>query len=125
MHVEHQIYSRSLSRISLRLWIHENDAAICSYGSVTLLSEIFISCNFNMLMIGFGLSLPSHNRSSIILLGQSHITLWLRFRIHSYVQHENISRNKNCLWGKALKKLKFLALQKICLYFYDGKGIVS
>jgi hypothetical protein len=58
--------NQSQSCIPLRLRIPENDLAPCSYGSATLLSDIVISCNFNMLMIRFGWS--RLNRSSIILL---------------------------------------------------------
>jgi hypothetical protein len=33
IYVKHQLWSRS--RISLRLWLHQNDAALCSSGSAT------------------------------------------------------------------------------------------
>jgi hypothetical protein len=35
----------------------ENDSASCDYGSATLLSDIVILCNFNMLMKGVSLGL--------------------------------------------------------------------
>jgi hypothetical protein len=39
IHVKHLFWSRSRwSRISLRFWLHQNDAAPCDSGSATLLS---------------------------------------------------------------------------------------
>jgi hypothetical protein len=92
----------------------ENDSAPCDYGSTTLLSDIAILCNFNMLMKSekiFSRKYENKNfrfnprlagavqtvtRAESFSWSRSLATLRLRFRLHPYVQDVNISKNKNC-----------------------------